>query len=240
MELIAKMFMAKAKKVFFNPSPLYNYDSIAQGCVVKDEYGDEWTMSAIDRSIWRGFHRVNNNEDGPKKVYIQYFIENKVKITDTLKKINSKDELNELSNYLYYELNDLLKENIKDDKLVYNRVRVPIDLFLEHVVSMAIELNDCRKKLIPFLFVPLDEHTIRNCFNEKQLIKDNLNIISRIGDIDLDKEYDRMQKILYNRAVRISKEYGQEYYRIYSELLWHNRYRNFGRNLFETNLLKNI
>lgn len=146
MGISEKLFIAKAQKVFFNPSPLYDYDSIVEGCIVKDKFGDEWTMRAVDRNTWRGFHRINVNEDGPKSVYTLYFIKNKTKIIEDLKNIGSMEELNKFSNDLYSEINDLLKENIKNDKLVYNRVRIPIDLFLEHVISMANELNSCRKK----------------------------------------------------------------------------------------------
>lgn len=238
MGISEKLFIAKAQKVFFNPSPLYEYDSIVEGCIVKDKFGDEWTMRAIDRNTWRGFHRINVNDDGPKNVYTLYFIKNKTKIIENLRNIESMEELNKLSNNLYFEINDLLKENIKNDMLVYNRVRVPIDLFLEHVISIANELSSCRKKLIPFLFVPLDEHTIKNCFTPRELIKEDLTLITTIADVDSPDEYNRLQKILYKKSVERTKEYGEKYYRIYSELLWNERYKNcFGGNLFETNLL---
>lgn len=95
-----------------------------------------------------------------------------------------------------------------------------------------------QKKIIPFLFVPLDEHTIKKCFIPRELIKEDLTSITTIADVDSPDEYDRLQKILYKKSVERTKEYGEKYYRIYSELLWHERYKNyFGGNLFETNLL---
>lgn len=238
MGISEKLFIAKAQKVFFNPSPLYDYDSIVEGCIVKDKFGEEWTMRAIDRSIWRGFHRINVNEDGAKNIYVGYLIKNKTSIIDAIKKINNLDELNKFSDNLCSEIQALLKETIKNDKLVYNRIRVPIDLFLEHVISMAKELNCFRKKLIPFLFVPLDEHTIEKCFTSIELMKEDSKSITTITDIDSFDEYDRLQKILYKKSIERTKEYGEKYYRIYSELLWHDRYKNCsGGNLFETNLL---
>lgn len=233
-----KMFMAKAKRVFLNPEPLYDYNSIVQGCSVKDnENNGLSTMYAIDRSIWRGFRKVDEYEDGAKYIYVQYFLDNKVKIIDKLMNINTVNELNKFSNELCSELHDLLSNNVLADKLVYNRIRVPVDLFIEHVVAMARELSECRKKLVPLLFVPLDEHSIKNCFQEKDLFKNSYKFISTIGDIDSPEEYDRLQDILFNKAKARSKELGQPYYRIYSEMLWHDRFKDtVGGNLFETNL----
>jgi hypothetical protein len=43
-------------------------------------------------------------------------MKNKLEIIDNLKNINNSNELNELSNQLYSELYDLLKQKIKENK----------------------------------------------------------------------------------------------------------------------------
>jgi len=49
-------------------------------------------------------------------ICIDYFMKNKLEIIDNLKNINNSNELNELSNQLYSELYDLLKQKIKENK----------------------------------------------------------------------------------------------------------------------------
>lgn len=233
-----KIFLAKAEKIFLKPSQLYSYDEIINGCTVKDKFGDVHIMSAIDKSIWRGLHirRDVQDTDGPKLIYTEFFNNNKKHIIETLKSINNNFELNYFSNQIYEELNNILKRNIKEEKLVYNRVRLPIDLVIEHIVAMAEELNSNRNKLVPLLFVPLDRESLRFAFDEPELKKSNFDDIHSIGDIESSGEYDRLQNIVQQRAEKIGKQLGGKYYRIYMELLWHKRDKNWGGNLFETNI----
>lgn len=231
------MFIIQAEKIFLNPHPLYDYNSIVEGCVVKDKFGENKIMRAVDTNTYRGFERINKDEEGASRIYITYFLKNKLKIIEQLIKVKTLDELNNFSNILYLEMEKLLLEgNIKEQKIIYNRVRFPIDLFIEHIVCMSEELKSERKKLVPLLFVPLDKHTISKCFKEKDLFVKNNKFIKGIGDIDTKEEYYRLQNILYKNSLKMSNEFGKKYYRIYSELLWKDRSINmFAGNLFETN-----
>ncbi len=233
-----KLFVLQAKRIFLNPNPLYDYSSIIEGCLVEDKFGELVQMKAINSNTYRAFKRIDTTEEGASKIYEAYFIKNKMKIINSLKNTDTIETLNDFSNKLQNEIAELLLSgNIKDSVINYNRVRFPIGLAIEYIVCMAEELKSVRHKLVPLVFVPLDSHTINKCFNDKQRF-DGKKFVEGISDIETKESYDKLENILYKNSLKLSKEFGETYYRIYSELLWKDRKDNlFAGNLFESNLI---
>lgn len=107
---------------------------------------------------------------------------------------------------------------------------------------MAVELRDLRKKLIPLLFVPLDSFILGNDDIIPSEIKKELNIKkgSTFGSIEKRESYLKIQNYLSNVASNISKEIRKNFYPIYFDLLWNNRFKNYKyritKNLYYLNL----
>ncbi|WP_322020152.1 hypothetical protein [Clostridium butyricum] len=119
-----KLFVLQAKKIFLNPNPLYDYNSIIEGCLVEDKFGELVQMKAINSNTYRAFKRIDTTEEGASKIYEAYFIKNKMKIINSLKNIDTIEKLNDFSNKLQNEITELLLSgNIKDSVINYNRVR---------------------------------------------------------------------------------------------------------------------
>jgi hypothetical protein len=77
------------------------------------KYKKELTNSTILISL-TGTTIKNLSLDTLRRTNI--LMKNKLEIIDNLKNINNSNELNELSNQLYSELYDLLKQKIKENK----------------------------------------------------------------------------------------------------------------------------
>ena len=124
----------KAEIIFNAPFPTYKYDGIIFGCNVKSPIGNGYTqMSAVGTNTWRGFHRTPNSLSGSKDVFTGYFKERVAFIIDTLKSIRIVEELDHFENEIYLGIRKRLQGNIRSDMLTsYNKIRKPIDLYIEH------------------------------------------------------------------------------------------------------------
>jgi hypothetical protein len=119
----------------------------------------------------------------------------------------------------------------------YNKIRKPIDLYIEHIVLMSKELSDYRKELIHYLFLPLDSWIFDSelIFTLEELKSKGLKRGSGYGKLTIKEDYIYLQEILSKRVLEISNEISKKFYRIYLDLLWRNRYERNGSNLFEVN-----
>ena len=84
---------------------------------------------------------------GSKEVFVSYFYKNKEYIISELKNINTVDELNEFQDKFTKGLRDMLSKCIKNNMInSYNEVRKLVDLYIEHIVSMAEEFTVADRK----------------------------------------------------------------------------------------------
>ena len=128
--------------------------------------------------------------------------------------------------------------NTKTDILSYNRVRKIIDLYLQHLVSMARELDNVRKRIIPFLFLPLDSKIFisKDIFTEDELKRAGINRNSSYGSLKSRDKYDLLQNLLIDKSIKLSEK-DNNFSPVYFDLIWQSknkipRYRSWGNNLF--------
>ncbi|HHW00780.1 MAG TPA: hypothetical protein GXX36_14680 [Clostridiaceae bacterium] len=234
---IYEKLLIRGSEIFLYPNEEYPASEIISG--VNVYYGNkEKTMYAIDGNTYRGFHRIDRLLIGPKKI-TETFINSKLSwIIDYLKTVQDKQEYDNLCMTITEELREELKKNVKHPMLKpYNKVRKLVDLLFEHLVSMASELREYRKSLVPYLAVPLDSHILKSDVIFKPDLKSSLGIKRRATykDISDPEQYNDIQDFLRQKAMEISKTYNQDFYPIYFDLLWNNRYEKDGGNLFKTN-----
>jgi hypothetical protein len=212
-------YLNRATQIFLRPTPEYDWSYIVP--------------RAVGQNTIRGFHRVNTNCPGAKPVFVSYFIENKAALIADMTAIKSRAELHLLSNNICRKLKSRL-DNIKPKQLVpYNKLRKPVDLYIEHLVAMAHDLRHARQRLTPLLFLPLDclifaHHAL---FTDEELSAHNLSRQSTYKDVQSETIYSKLQKLVLDRADELKRSF----YPIYFDLLWNDRSKRQGGNLFETN-----
>lgn len=224
----------KAKAIFQRPAETYSYESIVVGCPVKSELGEAATMYAVAKNTWRGFHRIDKSKDGAGSVFMDYFIKKKQYVIDALKTINTVEELDLFEDQICQEIKEELVNIKQDMKKSYNKIRKPVDLYIEHIVSMAKELEGHRDRLAKLLFLPLDSQILASeyIFDTFELSRCGLKRSSTYGDIESKKVYKYIQELLITKAKEINEK---EFCRIYFDLFWNDRYLKKGTNLFQTN-----
>lgn len=234
-----KQIQQKAESIFNTPFPTYKYGSIIFGCNVKSPIDNGYTsMSAVGTNTWRGFHRTPNSLYGSKDVFTSYFKEQEIFIIDSLKTIKTVEELDHFENKIYLDIRNRLQGNIRSDMLTsYNKIRKPIDLYIEHIVAMANELADTRSQLNQLLFLPLDSQIFSSpyIFSREQLYSLGINDNATFKDVRTSKVYITLQNTAFQKAHDISNAIGKTFDRIHFDLLWNDRYKKEGNNLFETN-----
>lgn len=239
-EKVYNQIIIKGDQIFNMPEDIYKYNYIINGCIVKNKSGKAERMYAVGSNTWRGFHKKDKEGIGSKEVFTSYFTGNKTFIVNTLKNISSEEELHEFENKICKDIKEKLILCIKENMLnSYNKIRKPIDLYIEHIVSMADDFTeDERARLSDFLFLPLDSQmfTSEYIFTEVELYKFNLSRNSSFKDVYSESCYKSLQELLELKAQSISKDLDQNMKRIYFDLLWNERFLKEGKNLFETNL----
>jgi len=221
-----------AQKLFLNPSELYTYDAIILGTKV---CGKTKVQKAVGKNTFRGFYRKAGFNRGASAIFDPFFITNKTKILSKLRKISTREEMDQFSNTLREEIKKQLI-NVEERQLEsYNKTRKPIDLYIEHIVAMAAELSSSdRARLMPTLFLPLDSWIFGadQIFTETELRAHHLTRRSTYKDV-LDRGiYMELHEMTRKKAHDISSCF----YPIYFDLIWSDRYlRTNARNLFESN-----
>jgi putative zinc finger/helix-turn-helix YgiT family protein len=249
LDVFTPAYAQRAEQLFLRPREEYRWNEIVNGvCVRRENAPPEW-MYAVDGNTVRGLHKISKDKwlPGPKELFQRYFTEQQDRLIRELIAVSNRDGkqgLYQLSNQICNEIRDELRGNIKPDRLTsYNRTRKPVDLYLEHLVAMAVELKEHRERLVPLLYLPLDSWMFNrpHLFTEQELDEHDLNRASKFGHVKDEKTYQALQQIVDRRAGEVSRRVGWSFQPIYFDLLWGNppRYQNKGRNLFETNPLKN-
>lgn len=235
-ENVAQMISTKAEQVFFSPTHLYNYEDIVRGTITQKGDGSFKTEKAVSRNTVRVFHRLDKNRPSIGHDIDGYFITNKNYIINGLLDVTNEQDLHSLENNICNNIRKLPNLNIDKLKLnEYNMIRKPVDLFIEHFVLLANELNNKRNALIPFLFVPLDKWILSErseyCF-ETDLRTYGIRKGAGFTSIKNEDIYVKLQDLLNRNATRNAKLTGN-FYRIYFDLLWRDRYKNKGGNIWE-------
>ena len=152
---------------------------------------------------------------------------------NNLKDIRSANELDEFEDEICKAIRKGLTNIDSVAKASYNKIRKPVDLYIEHIVSLSKEMNPYRKNLIEFLFIPLDSQIIGSpyIFTDYEIQRHGLRRNSTFKDITNKSTYQILQDTLISKTFTMP---GVK--RIYFDLLWNDRYKMWGNNLFETNL----
>jgi hypothetical protein len=230
-------YLDRADQVFLRPSPLYSWDEVVSGAPVRSQGGGIRRMFAVGQNTFRGFHRVNKACPGAKEGFINYFLEQRPALVDALSAIHTRDDLNRLSNDICEGMRARLANCSPAQLRAYNKVRKPVDLYLEHLVAMGIELDSVRARLVPLLSLPLDSQILAHpgLFTEEELSGNGLSRASTYKDITAERTHAALQWLLAQKAAAVAEARGRPFHVIYFDLVWNGRYRNWGDNLFETN-----
>lgn len=236
---IYEQLLIKGRKIFLSPDEEYPALEIISGVKID---GINGRMFAVGKETWRTLYRIDKSKfvPGPKELIEEFFNFNMAWILQNLMTIKEGDKqrFDQLCETVTDELKEQLKKNVKPERYeCYNRVRKPVDLIFEHIVAMSTELREYRRILVPLLNVPLDKYVLRSNIIFNQKAKKDLGIEKReisMGDIKNLEHYNRIQTFIRNKASNLSNNYGN-FYPIYFDLLWKDRYKSNGGNLFKTN-----
>lgn len=230
--------LTKGKKIFTEPKSLYTYDEIIIGTNIKGK-----TMKAVANNTFMAFgYPLNENAQKVKNVYEDYFIKKKADIIKELINVNTLNDMDNLERAIYNDIYSKLTD-IKAEKLdSYNRIRKPINLYLEHIVSMCDSIDNAqRKKIVPHMFLPMDKfifdspHIFTDLEKKKWRIKEG----SGFGVVRTEELFYEMQNSLIEKAKAVSELLQEDFYRIYFDIFWGNRIESEEGNLFLSNLNKN-
>lgn len=231
-------YLNRAAGVFFHPNPTYAWIDIIRGAAVATESGNIRQMCAVAPNTFRGFHRVNQNAPGAQTVFVEYFSHNRHHILDCLRGVHTRVDLHAFSNQICSAIQANLS-NIRPVQLTsYNKLRKPVDLYIEHLVAMADDFAPAdRARLVPLLHLPLDSWMFgTEClFTEAELRANYLRRTSTYSALGTEQAYLNLQGLLIQCAQKITVMRGMPFHVIYFDMLWRNRAANWGHNLFETN-----
>lgn len=229
--------LEKGKQIFTNPKPLYSYDEIITGVNISGK-----NMKAVANNTFMAFgYPLDENAKKVKKVYEDYFISNKSIIIKELINVNSLYDMDYVERTIYKEIYSKLID-IKAEKLdSYNRIRKPLNLYLEHIISMCNLIDNIqRERLVQYMFLPMDKFIFNSphIFNDNEKRKWHISDKAGFGIVRTEELFYEMQNTLVEKAQNISKELDEEFYRIYFDMFWGNRIESEGANLFLSNLSK--
>lgn len=226
-------FIKRCEHVYFNHNACYPWVNIVNGVRVGGR-----NFAAVQQNTFRGFHRCDKNLPGAKEVFTNYFCVNSGRIIHELRNLNDKMDYEGFLEIIKKELLVLLSKNIVQRQLLsYNKIRKPIDLYFQHLVSMSNETTELRSKITPFMNLPLDSQIFEydSIFTLEELKKFNLNRKSSYGDVTSKETYQKLQSIILDKCYKISKKNNSNFYPIYFDLIWGGRINRPGNSLFEMN-----
>lgn len=120
----------------------------------------------IAGNTYRTFARIDSKKNGASEIVEDVLVPVSKKLVKDLEKINTREELNTLSNRLRKQIYEALSEAIKSEKIKsYNVCRKLVDLYISHFVILSADVSPAlRKKILPLLFVPLDSQIMGELF----------------------------------------------------------------------------
>ena len=215
--------------VYLERDDLHPWVDIVRGTWTITADGRREKLIAVDVNTFRGFHKFLKEDEGPKETFVQYFVSEKRKLAKALAKVTTEDQLHELSKKICKSL-ILRLTNIMPDKLEsFNKVRKPVDLYIESLVTISKELAHLRHTLVPLLFLPLDSQLLNHysVFSDGDLRSIGLSRGLSFGDIRDEATYLALQRLAKNHASLISSKFGKTFHRVYYDLLWNERFTKF-------------
>jgi hypothetical protein len=167
-----------------------------------------------------------------------YLLNHAEKLLRELAHVNSATDLDTLADRVGEAVKARLNNIRPTMPRSYNKIRKPLDLYLEHQVAMAHELADVRSRLTPWLRLPLDSQMFQlpHLFSEGDLHRLKLSRQSTYQAVASTTQYQALQSLVQERAREYSTLAGRPFHPIYFDLWWNDRYRRSGGNLFEVNL----
>lgn len=229
-------FIDRAEQLCLQPRPSYSWHAIVTGAPVARSNGTIRRIAAVERNTFRGFHRLDKSAPGAGTVFQDYLVRRQDRLLDALRRLRSKEDLHRLENNLSAEIKDRLG-NIKPAMLApYNKIRKVLDLYVEMLVTMAQELEAERQRLVPWLHLPLDSQMLASpiLFTGGELRSHRLTRTSTYASIRSESAYRELQRLVAAKARALGERSDRPFHPIYFDLLWNDRYRNRGGNLFET------
>lgn len=212
----------------------------------KERYDDFVVIDyAVTGSTFRGFHRKDEckKNKGAVEIFKLFFKKNRNCIIGFLNSLTTLDELNNFEDNLCKNLINGTQEieglnsRIKEEMLLpYNKVRKPVDLYIEHIVIMSKNINNIRRNFLKsILFLPLDSEIFSSSyiFTDDELSINNLYRGMHFSKIDTKEKYNNIQKELMLKSVKISQDINKEFNRIYFDLFWNSRYLMNNDKLFK-------
>ena len=207
------------QRVFYNPTPLIDYDQLVR--------------KSLGPNTYRGFHKVDKSLPGAKDAFEKVLIKNSKSIIDSLRAAKTQTDLDFLEIDICKTLKKELKKNIDNRQLnSFNKLRKPIDIVIEHIVAMGTDMASTRQKITKHLFLPLDSQMFKSniVFSDKELSDLKLKRTFTFKDINDETHYYEIQDFLNKKSKTIGIEN-----RIFLDLVWNDRYKSNGTNLFATN-----
>jgi len=232
-----KGFLQRAEEIFLNPAHTYSWNAIVTGAMVSVPAGGLRKYMAVDRNTFRGFHKIDKDGPGAGMAFRDYFVGHRDELVSALADTRSVEDLHTLLNRVSEAIRKGLG-NIKPSMLAsYNKIRKPVDLYIEHLVAMAEELDESREQLIPLVNLPLDSQMFQQpeVFREAEIRKVGISRRSTYMGVRSENTYRYLQDVLRARAEMLSHTAGRPFHPIYFDLLWNNRSDRPGTNLFELN-----
>lgn len=241
-----KKALKVAASVFLNPSILYRYEDIIRGVQIgsiRKKAVNVNTTQAFGKKMTYG--NFGENKYKAMDLCDEFFIYQKNKIINKLTTyIRTREQMDELGQELYTGLKEALLKystlELLDES--YNRIRKVVNLYLEHIVAMAEEIsNDTRRILVPLLSMPIDSWIIGedSVFDSIDLHQWGLTRKSTYGEIRRKEVYDSMQQYLQEKAEKISKSLKIQFYVIYFDMFWNERWKGIEGHLFGQNANQN-
>lgn len=224
-------------RVFFDGRRDYGWDEIVSGKKIENR----GAMFAVAPNTFRGFTRKNKGENGAMHKFVGYFMKNKQSLVGEMKKVESEEALDDLSDRVCSEIKASLDNVMPDRVESYNAMRRPVDLYFEHLVAMSNELQSERNKLSALLFLPLDRPIFESelVFSKAELKCLGVTRAMNARSISSKEQYMKMQRFLRGKSEKIGlllkeidEEYKRGFHRIFFDLIWGERFNSDGGNLF--------
>jgi hypothetical protein len=230
-------YILRAEEIFLHPTHRYSWNDIVTGAMVSVPGAGLRKYMAVDRNTFRGFHKIDKDGVGAGEIFRNYFVQHRDGLVSALESTRSADDLHGLLNRVSEEIREGLV-NIKPSMLAsYNKIRKPVDLYIEHLVAMAEELDGSRERLIPLISLPLDSQMFQHheVFGDTELQTAGISRRSTYMEVRDEEAYRYLQGRLVSHAADISDRAQRLFFPVYFDLLWNSRYSNPGVNLFELN-----
>jgi hypothetical protein len=219
MDKIISVINKVGRQIFYHPTPLEDYNVLAK--------------KSLSPNTYRGFHKIDKTKPGPKEAFERILIDNSKFIRESLTVAKTESDIDSLERSICQMLKKELKKNIDNRQLnSYNKLRKPIDIVIEHFVSMGKDFSSSRQNVTNCLFLPLDSQMFQSniIFSEDECSKLKIKRTFTFKDIVDETHYYEIQDFLKMKATMLGIEN-----RIYFDLVWNDRYKSKGKNLFATN-----